>query len=333
VLRGGRVGAMDRFDEVYRRSLDDPEQFWAEAAAEIDWAEPWDQVLDDSRTPFHRWFAGGRLNTCHNALDRHVERGRADQLALIYDSPVTAKTAAFTYRELRDLVARFAGALAAQGVERGDRVIVYMPMVPEAVIAMLACARIGAIHSVVFGGFAAAELASRIEDAGPKVVVSASCGIEPGRVVAYKPLLDAAIAMVESKPERCIILQRPMLEAELDPARDLEWQDAVSGVEAAACVPVAATDPLYILYTSGTTDQPKGIVRDNGGHAVALEWTMKHVYDVQPGEVYWAASDVGWVVGHSYIVYAPLFHGCTTVLYEGKPVGTPDAGAFWRLIS
>jgi propionyl-CoA synthetase len=324
---------MGRFDEMYRRSLDDPEGFWADAAAAIDWVEPWESVLDDSRAPLYRWFAGGRLNTCHNAVDRHVERGRADQLALIYDSPVTETTAAFTYRELRDAVARFAGALAAQGVERGDRVIVYMPMVPEAVIAMLACARIGAIHSVVFGGFAANELASRIEDARPKVVVSASCGIEVGRLVPYKPLLDAAIAMVAAKPERCIILQRPQLEAKLDPERDVDWEDAVSAAEPAVCVPVDAIDPLYILYTSGTTGQPKGIVRDNGGHAVALAWTMKHIYDVDPGEVYWAASDVGWVVGHSYIVYAPLFHGCTSVLYEGKPVGTPDAGAFWRVIS
>jgi propionyl-CoA synthetase len=324
---------MGRFDDIYRRSLEDPDGFWAEAAVKIDWVEPWERVLDDSRAPFYRWFAGGRLNSCYNALDRHVERGRADQLALIYDSPVTATTATFTYRELRDAVARFAGALAGQGVERGDRVIVYMPMVPEAVIAMLACARIGAIHSVVFGGFAAHELASRIEDAKPKSVVTASCGIEPGRVVAYKPLLDAAIAMAESKPERCIVLQRPMLEAELDPHRDVDWEDAVSAAEPVGCVPVEATDPLYILYTSGTTGQPKGIVRDNGGHAVALKWTMKHIYGVDPGEVYWAASDVGWVVGHSYIVYAPLFHGCATVLYEGKPVGTPDAGAFWRVIS
>jgi len=325
--------AMGRFDEMYRRSLDDPEQFWAEAAAEIDWDEPWERVLDDSQAPFYRWFAGGRLNSCHNALDRHVEGGRADQLALIYDSPVTATTATFTYRELRDAVAGFAGALAAQGVGRGDRVIVYMPMVPEAVIAMLACARIGAVHSVVFGGFAAHELASRIDDAKPKVIVAASCGIEPSGVVPYKPLLDAAIAMVESKPERCIVLQRSMLEGELDPERDLEWEEAVSRAEPAPCLPVEATDPLYILYTSGTTGQPKGIVRDNGGHAVALAWTMKHIYDAQPGEVYWAASDVGWVVGHSYIVYAPLFHGYTTVVYEGKPVGTPDAGAFWRVIS
>jgi propionyl-CoA synthetase len=324
---------MGRFDEMYRRSLDDPEEFWAEAAGEIDWDEPWERVLDESRAPFYRWFTGGRLNSCHNALDRHVEGSRADQLALIYDSPVTATTASFTYRELRDAVARFAGALVAEGVGRGDRVIVYMPMVPEAVIAMLACARIGAVHSVVFGGFAAHELASRIEDAKPKVVVSASCGIEPSGVVPYKQLLDAAIEMVESKPERCIMLQRPMLEGELDPQRDLDWGEAVSRAQPADCVTVEATDPLYILYTSGTTGEPKGIVRDNGGHAVALAWTMKHIYAVEPGEVYWAASDVGWVVGHSYIVYAPLFHGCTTVLYEGKPIGTPDAGAFWRVTS
>jgi propionyl-CoA synthetase len=324
---------MGRFDDVYRRSLEEPDEFWAEAAAAIDWDEPWQRVLDDSRAPFYRWFTGGRLNTCHNALDRHVDGGRGDQLALIYDSPVTDTVATFTYRELRDEVARFAGALAAQGVGRGDRVIVYMPMVPEAAIAMLGCARLGAIHSVVFGGFAAHELASRIEDAEPKVVVSASCGLEPGRIVAYKPLLDAAIDLVERKPERCMVLQRPMLEAELVPGRDLDWQDALSRAEPVDCVPVEATDPLYILYTSGTTGQPKGIVRDNGGHAVALEWTMKNVYGVEPGEVYWAASDVGWVVGHSYIVYAPLLHGCTTVLYEGKPVGTPDAGAFWRVIA
>ena len=327
------LAAVARFADVYRLSLDQPEEFWAEAAAEIDWIEPWQQVLDDSRAPFFRWFTGGRLNTCYNALDRHVERGRGEQPALIYDSPVTETITVLTYSELRDSVATFAGALQALGVERGDRVVVYMPMVPEAAIAMLACARIGAVHSVVFGGFAANELASRIDDATPKVVVSASCGIEPGRVVAYKPLLDAAIELAEAKPDRCIVLQRPMLEADLDGVRDVDWAEAVSGADPAPCVAVEATDPLYILYTSGTTGQPKGIVRDNGGHAVALEWSMKHVYDVDPGEVYWAASDVGWVVGHSYIVYAPLFHGCTTVLYEGKPVGTPDAGAFWRVIS
>jgi len=323
---------MSRFDDAYRRSLEEPEAFWAEAAAAIDWDEPWQRVLDDSRAPFYRWFTGGRMNTCYNALDRHVERGRANQPALIYDSPVTDTVATFTYRELRDAVAHFAGALRAQGVERGDRVIVYMPMVPEAVIAMLACVRLGAIHSVVFGGFAANELATRIEDAKPKVIVSASCGIEPGRLVEYKPLLDAAIAMVESRPRSCVVLQRPMLEAELEPDRDVEWNEALLGVEPAACVPVDALDPLYIIYTSGTTGEPKGIVRDNGGHAVALAWTMKNIYDVDPGDVYWAASDIGWTVGHSYTVYAPLLHGCTTVLYEGKPVGTPDAGAFWRVI-
>jgi propionyl-CoA synthetase len=322
---------MQRLEETYRRSLEDPEAFWAEAAGAIDWDEPWQRVLDDSRTPFYRWFSGGRMNTCHNALDRHVDGGRADQPALVYDSPVTDTIRTFSYRELRDEVARFAGALAAQGVEHGDRVIVYMPMVPEAVIAMLACARIGAIHSVVFGGFAANELATRIEDAKPKVIVSASCGIEPGRLVEYKPLLDAAIAAVDSKPARCIVLQRPMLEAPLDPRRDVEWNDALAGAAPVPCVPLAATDPLYIIYTSGTTGQPKGIVRDNGGHAVALAWSMKNIYDVDPGEVYWAASDIGWTVGHSYTVYGPLLHGCTTILYEGKPVGTPDAGAFWRV--
>jgi propionyl-CoA synthetase len=328
--RGGRSGA---FEEVYRRSLEHPEEFWAQAAAEIDWIKEPEKVLDGERAPFYRWFAGGQLNTCYNAVDRHVERGRADQLALIYDSPVTDTVASFTYRELRDAVARFAGALAGEGVERGDRVVIYMPAVPEAVIAMLACARIGAIHSVVFGGFAANELASRIEDAQPKVVVSASCGIEPGRLVAYKPLLDAAVELVEAKPDRCIVLQRPELEADMHEPRDISWTEAMAAAEPVDCVPVEATDPLYILYTSGTTGSPKGIVRDNGGHAVALKWSMKNVYDVEPGEVYWAASDVGWVVGHSYIVYAPLLHGCTTVLYEGKPVGTPDPGAFWRVIS
>jgi len=327
-VRGGA-----RLDAIHRRSLEEPERFWAEAAEGIDWVEPWQRVLDDSRPPFFRWFAGGRLNTCWNALDRHVERGRADQPALVYDSPLAGTRAVYSYRELRDAVARFAGVLRALGVERGDRVVIYMPMIPEAPIAMLACARIGAVHSVVFGGFAAHELASRLADAEPKVVVSASCGLEPDRIVAYKPLLDAAIELVERKPARCVVLQRPQLEADLDPARDVEWLAAVGSAEPADCVPVEATDPLYILYTSGTTGQPKGIVRDNGGHAVALEWTMTHVYDVQPGEVYWAASDVGWVVGHSYIVYAPLLHGCTTVLYEGKPVGTPDAGAFWRVIA
>src|SRR5947199_1958122 len=324
---------MGRLDETHRRSLEDPEGFWGEAAAAIDWVEPPHRVLDDSRAPFYRWFAGGSLNTAWNALDRHVEGGRAGQPALVYDSPVTGAKKTFTYRELRDAVAEFAGALRVRGVERGDRVIVYMPMVPEAVVAMLACARIGAVHSVVFGGFAANELASRIEDAKPKIVVSASCGIEPARVVAYKPLLDRAIELTSAKPECCIVLQRPIQEAELRAPRDVEWNEALAGVAPADCVPVEATDPLYTLYTSGTTGQPKGIVRDNGGHAVALEWTMRNVYGVEPGEIYWAASDIGWAVGHSYTVYGPLFHGCTSILYEGKPVGTPDAGAFWRVIS
>ncbi|MDH3919653.1 MAG: AMP-binding protein, partial [Rhodospirillales bacterium] len=300
---------MGRFDEVYRRSLEDPEGFWAEAAGAIHWEKTWDKVLDDSEQPFYRWFAGGVLNTCYNALDRHVENGRGGQAALIYDSPVTDTIRTYSYSELRDEVAAFAGALVARGIGKGDRVIVYMPMVPEAAIAMLACARIGAIHSVVFGGFAANELATRIDDAQPKAIVSASCGIEPGRVVAYKPLLDAAIELAGHKPATCIVLQRPMEPAGLIAGRDLEWGDAVAQGTPADCVPVAATDPLYILYTSGTTGQPKGIVRDNGGHAVALLWTMKAIYDVEPGEVYWAASDVGWVVGHSYIVYAPLLHG------------------------
>ena len=324
---------MSRFDHVYRRSLDQAEDFWAEAARQIEWQRQWDRVLDVSDAPLYRWFSGGRLNTCYNALDRHVENGRADQAALIYDSPVTDTKRTLSYRELRDRVAGFAGALAANGISKGDRVIIYMPMVPETVIAMLACARLGAVHSVVFGGFAANELATRIDDAQPKLIVSASCGIEPARVVAYKPLLDRAISLAERKPGRCIILQRPQLGATLEPGRDLDWDDAVAAATPHDCVPVEATDPLYILYTSGTTGQPKGIVRDNGGHAVALSWTMKNVYGVEPGEVFWAASDVGWVVGHSYIVYGPLLHGNTTVMFEGKPVGTPDAGAFWRVVA
>ena len=321
------------YSEVYRRSLDDPQAFWAEAAGELHWHRKWEKVFDDSNPPFYRWFTGGEVNTCYNALDRHVENGRAGQLALIYDSPITGTVKKFTYRELRDEVALFAGALSAQGVVRGDRVIIYMPMVPEAAIAMLACTRIGAIHSVVFGGFAASELATRIDDATPKVMISASCGIEPSGIVAYKPLLDEAIRLSSKKPNRCIILQRPQLRAEMVPERDVDWTEAMGGATPADCVPVASTDPLYILYTSGTTGEPKGIVRDNGGHMVALKWSMKNVYGVEPGEVYWAASDVGWVVGHSYIVYAPLLHGCTTILFEGKPVGTPDAGVFWRIIS
>ena len=319
------------YDEVYERSMRDPEAFWAAAAEDIYWDKRWDKVFDDSRKPFYRWFAGGRLNTCFNALDLHIERGRGKQLALIYDSPVTGTVRPYTYSALRDEVARTAGALGRQGIGRGDRVIIYMPMVPEAVIAMLACARIGAIHSVVFGGFASHELAKRIDDATPKVILSASCGIEPGRVVEYKPLLDQAIELSRHKPERCVVLQRPEAPAQLHKGRDLDWGDFLSGAPAAECVPVAATDPLYILYTSGTTGVPKGVVRDHGGHAVALKWSMGSIYGMGAGEVYWAASDIGWVVGHSYIVYAPLLKGCTTILYEGKPVGTPDPGAFWRL--
>ena len=321
------------YPEVYARWLEDPERFWAEAAEAVDWYRTWDAVLDDSRPPFYRWFRGGLVNTCHNALDRHVEGGRADQAALIYDSPVTSTVRRFTYRQLRDEVARFAGVLARLGVGRGDRVIIYMPMVPEAVVGMLACARIGAVHSVVFGGFASPELASRITDARPKVILSASCGIEIDRIVPYKPLLDRAIELASAKPDCCIVLQRPQEQAPLLPGRDHDWAELMAGAAPAECVPVAATDPLYILYTSGTTGIPKGVVRDNGGHLVALTWSMRHIYGVEPGEVYWAASDLGWAVGHSYIVYGPLFHGNTTVLYEGKPVGTPDPGAFWRVVS
>jgi propionyl-CoA synthetase len=321
------------YDEIYARSLRDPEGFWAEAAEALVWDQRWDRVLDDARPPFYRWFADGRLNTCYNAVDRHVEAGRGGQPALIHDSPVTDSVRTLTYQELQVQVARFAGVLRRQGVAYGDRVIIYMPMVPEALIAMLGCARIGAVHSVVFGGFAAHELAARIDDAKPKLVVSASCGIEAGRVIPYKPLLDGAIERAAHKPEQCIILARPQARAEMMPGRDLDWDEAIAGAAPAECVPVAATDPLYILYTSGTTGQPKGIVRDNGGHAVALRWSMEHVYDVAPGEAYWAASDVGWVVGHSYICYAPLLNGNTTIVYEGKPVGTPDPGAFWRVIA
>jgi len=324
---------MAGYEQEYRRSLDDPEGFWGEVAQDVHWTKRWDEVLDRSKAPFYRWFRGGELNTCFNAVDLHVEQGRGEQAALIWDSPLAGEVRRITYRELRDEVARFAGALRGQGVQRGDRVILYMPMVPEAVVAMLACARLGAIHSVVFGGFASHELAARIDHAQPKLVVSASCGIEPGpRIVPYKPLLDKALELSKHKPERCIILQRPQQQAQLGP-RDVSFSEALKGAEPAECVPVAATDPLYILYTSGTTGNPKGTVRDNGGHAVALKYSMKAMYGVKAGEVFWAASDIGWVVGHSYIVYAPLLAGCTSILYEGKPVGTPDPGAFWRVCS
>ena len=321
------------YDLAYRRSLEDPEGFWGEAAEALSWSRRWDKVLESSRAPFYRWFAGGELNACHNALDRHVEGGRGEQVALIHDSPVTGTTKSHTYRELTDLVARFAGVLAALGVTKGDRVIIYMPMVPEAVIAMLACARLGAVHSVVFGGFASPELASRIDDAKPVCIVSASCGIEGGKVLAYKPLLDKALELAKHRPAHCVILARPECAAERVPGRDVDWAGAAEKAEPHPCVPVAATDPLYILYTSGTTGQPKGIVRDTGGYLVALAWSMGNVFGAGPGEVFWSASDVGWVVGHSYIVYAPLLAGCTTVLYEGKPVGTPDAASFWRVIA
>jgi propionyl-CoA synthetase len=307
-------------------------QLWRNAAEDVYWYQAPATVLDDSNPPFYRWFPDGVTNACYNAVDIHVEEGRGDQLAVIYDSPVTGTKRSYTFAQLLDEVSRFAGVLTSQGVEKGDRVIIYMPMVPEALISMLACARIGAIHSVVFGGFASSELAVRIDDAAPKLIVSASCGVEPNRVVAYKPLLDEAIRLASHKPTACVILQRPMQEATLVEGRDLDWAQAMSGAAPAACVPVNANDPLYILYTSGTTGQPKGVVRDTGGSIVSLKWSMKNIYNVHPGEVYWAASDVGWVVGHSYIVYGPLFNGNTTVIYEGKPVGTPDPGAFWRVI-
>jgi len=321
------------YEIAHNQSMEDPNGFWGAAAGDCHWYKKWDKVLDDSNKQFYRWFSGGEMNTCYNALDYHIDNGRGQQNAMIYDSPVTDTIKKYTYSQLRDEVARFAGVLAAQGVVKGDRVLIYMPMIPEAVIAMLGCTRIGAVHSVVFGGFASPELAVRINDAKPKAIVSASCGIEVARVIAYKPLLDAAIDMAETKPDCCIIKQRPMQEAGMIDGRDLDWDAVMATAEPHDCVPVAATDPLYILYTSGTTGVPKGVVRDNGGHMVALKWTMKAIYNIDAGDVYWAASDVGWVVGHSYIVYGPLLKGCTTILFEGKPVGTPDAGAFWRVIS
>ena len=321
------------YETNYRRSLMEPAAFWAEAAEAVHWDRKWDRVLNASRGPFFQWFQGGMLNTCYNALDVHVKNGRAEQTALIYDSPVSGVVRRMTYQELQNEVSRFAGSLRALGLEKGDRLIIYMPMIPEAAITMLACARIGVVHSVVFGGFASQELAIRINDARPKAIVTASCGIEVQQVIPYKPLLDAAIDLAGHKPEVCVVYQRPQARASLKPGRDRDWQELMEAAEPVDCLPLEATDPLYILYTSGTTGKPKGVVRDNAGHAVALRWSLEHVYDVLPGDVFWAASDIGWAVGHSYTVYGPLLHGCTSVLYEGKPVGTPDPGAFWRVIS
>ena len=322
-----------KYAEVYSESINQPDIFWGKAAEDVVWNKKWDKVLDDSKKPFYRWFSGGEVNTCDNALDYQVESGRGEQNAIIYDSPVTNTVQKITYKELLDKVSKFAGAISALGVKKGDTVIIYMPMIPEALVAVLSCARIGAVHSVVFGGFAPNELAIRIDDAKPKIIISASCGIEGKKTIPYKPLLDEAIKIAAHKPQKCVIYQRPQVKADMDSARDLDFNDVIKNAKAAGCVSVAATDPLYILYTSGTTGKPKGVMRDNGGHAVALKWSMKNIYDVKPGDVFWAASDVGWVVGHSYIIYAPLLYGCTTIVYEGKPVGTPDPGAFWRVIS
>jgi len=321
------------YTQAYEQSIKDPNTFWGSIAEDCHWYKKWDKVLDDSNIPFYRWFTGGETNTCYNAVDLHVDNGMGNTAAIIYDSPVTGVIKTYTFSELKDKVAKFAGVLSSKGVAKGDRVILYMPMIPEAVFAMLACARIGAVHSVVFGGFAADELATRINDAKPKVIVSASCGIEIKRVIEYKPLLDKAIDLSTSKPNACIIVQRPQAKASMKDGRDYDWETEMAKALPKDCVPVKATDPLYILYTSGTTGQPKGVVRDNGGHMVALKYTMGAIYGVDKGDVYWAASDIGWVVGHSYIVYGPLFKGCTTILFEGKPVGTPDASTFWRVIS
>ena len=321
------------YQEVYQSWKDDPNGFWMEAAKAIDWVKPPSKALFDENPPFYEWFKDAEVNTCYNAVDRHVLAGNGARVAIIYDSPVTGAKAKITYSELLDRVSRFAGALQDRGVSKGDRVIIYMPMVPEALVAMLACARIGAIHSVVFGGFAANELATRIDDATPKAIIAASCGVEPGRVVAYKPLLDGAIELAAHKPDFCVILQRDMAPATLTPDRDIDWESFKAAATPAECVTVRGDDPLYILYTSGTTGQPKGVIRPNAGHLVALLWSMKSIYGINPGDVYWAASDVGWVVGHSYICYGPLIQGSTTVVFEGKPVGTPDAGTFWRVIA
>lgn len=324
---------MGKYNDLFQKSIKDPESFWENAAQAVTWSKKWDKVLDDSDKPFYRWFKGAELNTCFNAVDRHVLSGRGDQVAIVFDSPVTNTIQKITYKELLDHVSRFAGALKDLGINKGDTVIIYMPMIPQAAIAMLACARLGAVHSVVFGGFAPHELAIRIEDARPRVIITASGAIEGKKTLEYAPMVDKAIELASYKPEKVVMYQRQFVKAALKPGRDLDWEELMAKARPADCTNVKATDPLYILYTSGTTGKPKGVVRDNGGHAVALRWSMRHIYNVEPGDVFWAASDVGWVVGHSYIVYAPLFHGCTTIIYEGKPVGTPDAGAFWRVIS
>lgn len=321
-----------KYEEVFKASLHDREAFWAKAAEDVKWIKKYDQVLDASNPPFYKWFKGGTINTCFNALDRHVEEGNGERTALIYDSAMSNSKKKYSYKQLTEEVSVLAGALQRQGVVKGDRIIIYMPMIPEAIMAMLACARIGAIHSVVFGGFASPELASRIDDSKAKLILSASCGLEPGRIIEYKPLLIEAIKLAKHKPEKTVIFQRDKHKAILD-SNDIDWNDFIKGAPSSPCIECDANDPAYILYTSGTTGVPKGILRDIGGHIVGLKWTMKNIYDIDPGDVWWSASDIGWIVGHSYIVYAPLFHGCTTVIFEGKPVGTPDAGAFWRVIS
>jgi propionyl-CoA synthetase len=323
---------LSSYEKIYQSWKNNPQDFWQEAAREIHWFKECEEVLDETNAPLYQWFKGAKTNTCYNAIDRHVIAGQGDRTALIYDSAMTGQVRKYTYAEMQDHISKFAGVLNAKGVKKGDRVLLYMPMIPEAVIAMLACARIGAIHTVVFGGFASNELAKRIIDAEPKIIVSATCGLEPGRVIAYKPLLDEALAISKSTA-KTIIVKRPECDAELIDGRDFYWEKLMKVATPVDCLELEATDPLYILYTSGTTGTPKGIVRDNGGHLVAMNWSMKNVYAMSPGDVYWAASDIGWVVGHSYIVYAPLVRGCTTILYEGKPVGTPDAGAFWRVIA
>ncbi|MDC1281007.1 propionyl-CoA synthetase [bacterium] len=324
---------MAYYKDIYESWKKNPLQFWDQQSNDIDWIIKPKKILDDENVPFYKWFPDGVLNTCFNAIDRHVIDGRGEQDAIIYDSPITNVKQKISYSQLLFRVSQFSGALRKQGVEKSDRVIIYMPMIPEAVIAMLACARIGAVHSVVFGGFASNELAVRIDDCKPKVIVSASCGHEPNKIIEYKPLLSKALELAKHQVSKCIIFQRNSLKVDLDPNLDIDWNEAIADVDLASPVEVQANDPLYILYTSGTTGEPKGVVRDNGGHAVSLKWSMKNIYNVDPGDVYWAASDIGWVVGHSYIVYGPLFHGCTTILFEGKPIGTPDAGTFWRIIS